>query len=820
MLSNYLKVAWRSLKNQRLNTLINILGLTVGLTSFFLIYLYVHDEVTYDSFHPDYDRIYRMSYYRKAQNGTVEAFATSGTVWAPRYKELIPGVEDYVILTHAGYPGYINRENETDVYMEPDFKWATSNFFQFFHFPLISGDPLDVLQTLNSVVLTESTARKYFGAEDPMGKQLVYNVSGVVANLTVTGIMQDPPSNTHIKPSFIGNIQQIHQLYMQQYQYDFLNQPGDAFAFTYLKVSNPSILPDISADWKNYISESFASNQNNQADAYERLKFTALKDMHFEPEMKWEIDTPGNAANIPVFILVGILVLVIACINFMNLATARSARRAPEIGLRKTLGGHRSQIIFQFFTESILMSVFALLLSELFLLIILPFFNRLTEKSFNVADLFQAGPLSIIFMATLLTGLVAGSYPAFYLSGFKPMSGLRGTFTSGKSAEIIRKSLVVFQFAISSILIICSLIIYRQLKLINNSDLGRDKDRIVSIRLGGFGLGDRYQVFRNQVEADPRFESVTVANHLPRLPHFGLINQSFRFPDRSDESLEFNRFDVDFNFASTFNLDFIAGRDFNREISSDSNGIILNEAAVHHLNLSAEEAIGLAVVGRTYNPQLQQQVDQPGRVIGVVADFPYKSVSELVEPLMIWGTPDNVDRILYVKMTPGNYESKINFLKSRWKEIAPGLPMESWFMDYEFGRLYKNERKMAKIFLLFSGITIFVAILGLFALTSYVTELRRKEIGVRKVLGASLSGLILLLCSQFFRLVLIAFLVAIPVSVLLMDQWLNSYVYRTPISVNIFLLCGAMVAMVTFVTVIYDTWRTAVSNPISALRNE
>lgn len=616
MLRNYLKIAFRGLKNQKLNTLINVLGLTVGLASFFLIYLYVQDELTYDHFHPDYEDIYRMSYYRKAENGSIEPFATSGTTWAPRYQELFPSVEEYAILTHSGYPGYINRDNSTDVYMEPEFKWSTSNFFQFFNFPLLKGNPDDVLNSLNSVVVTESTALKYFGNEDPIGKHLIYNVSGVVADLLITGIMKDPPTNTHIKPAFIGNIQQLHQLYMQQYQYDFLNQPGDAFAFTYIKVKDPNILEVMADDWKEYMSETFANSQNNQGDAYQRLKFTALGDMHFEPEMKWEIDAPANYANIPIFILVSILILVIACINFMNLTTARSAKRAREIGLRKTLGSNRKQIIYQFFFESFLMTFFAIFLAVVMVLLLLPVYNDMTGKSFALGDVFQTRLLSILLISGIMTALFSGSYPAFYLSGFKPMSGLRGVFIAGKSAENIRKGLVVFQFAISSILIICSILIYQQLRLINSSDLSKDKDRILSIRLGGFGLGNRDQVFRDLIEKDARFESVTVANHLPRLPHFGLINQSFRFPDLGDESLEFNKFEVDFKFAKTFNLEFVAGRDFSPEMNSDSNGIIINIAAAEALNMTPEETIGLTAIDQVYSQQLQQQIDLPGRVIG------------------------------------------------------------------------------------------------------------------------------------------------------------------------------------------------------------
>ncbi len=820
MIRSYLKIAWRNLRSQKLYSFINILGLTVGLSSFLLIYLYIHDELTYDQFHPEYEKIYKMSYWRQAQNGDIEAFATSGPAWGPRYKELYPEVEDYVILTHAGYPGYINRENEIEVYMEPDFKWATDNFFQFFHFNLLKGEREQVMETLNGVVLTESTAKKYFGDADPIGQNIVYNVTGVVANLTVTGVMEDPPANSHIKPSFIGNIQQLQQLYMQQYQYDMLSQNGDAFAFTYIKVADPRVLDKISEDWKTYLQESFANNQNVRPETYNKVKFTAIKDMHFEPEMKWEIEAPANASYIPIFILAAFLVLIIACINFMNLATARSAKRAREIGLRKTLGGTKGQLIVQFYGESFLMTSIALLLSCGVFALVLPLFNDLTGKDFEFWTVFQPQFLGILLLLTLLVGLLSGSYPALYLSSFKPMSALRGIFRTGRGAERIRRGLVVFQFAVSIILIVSTLVVQHQLRLIHDSNLGKDKDRILSIRLGGFGLGNRHEVFRNEIEQDPRFESIAVANHLPRLPHFGLINQTFRFPDRDNEEIEWNKFDVDFDFAKTFDLDFLAGRDFSEDIRSDSNAIILNEAAVKALNVAPDEAVGLVITDQVFNQQLQQQVDITGRVVGVVEDFPYKSVSTMIEPLVIWGTPSNVDRILYVKMTPGDYDAKVEYLTSKWRELIPGLPMESWFMDFEFGRLYENERRMSSIFILFAGITMFIAILGLFALTSYITEQRKREIGVRKVLGASEGSLVRLLLSHFFKLVIISFVVAVPIAYLAMNSWLNGFVYRVNVSVGIVVLAGLIVAAVTLLTVGFDTYRAAIANPIKTLRTE
>lgn len=820
MLKNNLKVAWRNLKKQKLYSLINVLGLTVGLSSFLLIYIYLHDELTYDKFHPDHDKIYKMSYLRKSQTGDVEAFATSGTTWAPRYKEIMPEVEDFVLMTHAGYPGYIKKENDVNVFMEPGFKWATENFYQFFNFELVKGHKETVLSKLNAVVLTETSAQKYFGSQDPMGQTLIYNVSGGEINLTVTGVMKDPPENSHIKPDFIGNIKQVHQHYMQLYEYNFLQQDDDAFAFTYLKVSDARVLDKIADDWKNYMKEAFANSENNQADRYQEAKFTAMADIHFVPEMKWELEAPVNSSYIPIFSITAILVLVIACINFMNLATARSAKRAKEIGLRKTMGSTKKQLIAQFYAESFLMTIVALVLSFVVIAAAMPMFNTITDKVFTVSAMFNWQFGGIVLLLIFVVGIVSGSYPALYLSSFNPMAALRGTFNSGKDAEMIRKGLVVFQFAVSITLIICTLVVNDQLQLINNTSLGKDKDRLLSIRLGGFGLGDRYSVFRDQIEMDSRFEGVSVANHLPRLPHFGQINNMFTFPSRNNEEIEWNKFDVDFNFPSTFDLEFLAGRDFSKEIRSDSNAIVLNQAAVNDLGLSPLDVIGMTIQDRVYSQQLQQRVQITGKVIGVVEDFPYKSVNTEIEPLVIWGSPSPYDRILYVKMTPNQYDEKLAFLRAKWKELIPGLPMENWFMDFEFGRLYKNERKMSSIFILFSTITIMIAILGLFALTSYVIEQRKKEIGVRKVLGASEGSLVGLLLKHFFILVGLAFVIAAPLAWFMMNSWLRGFIYRVDVSIFIILLSGLAVAIITLITVGFDTYKAAIANPVKTLRTD
>ncbi|MEM9325973.1 MAG: FtsX-like permease family protein [Bacteroidota bacterium] len=820
MIRNYLVVAWRSLRKQPLYSTINILGLAIGLTSFLLIFLYLQDEYTYDHMHPDHEETYRLSYWRQWDNGNVEAFAISGGQWGPRLVERFPEVVDVIRLTHSAYPTHVNEQGSQDAFMEPHFYWAEDNFLDFFDLQLVQGEKETVFAQLDNVLISASSAKKYFGDENPLGQVLEYNHRSGTIPLTVSGVYRDAPSNSHMKPEMIANFVRLNQQTIQTWDWDPFTSNFASFMYTYVKLTDANAIPKIQEDWLAYIQETLGNNPNANAADYKELKLTALSDLHFEPEMTWELEAPADSAYLPIFIIAGILVLVIACINFMNLATARSAKRAREVGLRKTLGSTKRQLVIQFYGESFLISFVSVLLSAGAVILLLKPFNQLAGKTFVWSDLVSPPILMVLLLLTLLVTLLSGSYPALYLSSFKPIAALRGLFGSGRGAENIRKALVVFQFGVSIILIIATLVVYSQLQLINTSKLGQDKDRILSIRLGGFGLGDGWIPFRDQVEQDARFEAVTVGNHLPRLPHFGLINRTFRLPESNNEEREWSKFDVDFNFPEVFELEFIAGRNFDPQLRSDSTAILLNEAALLTLQMAPEEVIGMTIRDRVWNPQLQQQVDLDGKVIGIVKDFPFKSVETAIEPLAIWGSPSPVDRILYVKMTPGSYQDKIAVLDKLWKEINPGLPMENWFMDFEFARLYENERRMSSIFILFSVITIFIAAMGLFALASYVTEQRKKEIGLRKVLGASSKNLVGLLLSHFFKLIAIAFVVAIPIAWYAMNDWLNGFVYRVDLSVWIFLVAGFGVSLITFLTVGYDTYRAAISNPVKVLRTE
>ncbi len=819
MLKNFILVSWRNILKQRLYSIINLVGLTVGITCFLSIYLYLDDELSYDRFHKEYEKIYRLSYERKNDDGSVEVMGTSGSNWGPRFEERIPEVEAQLRLTHSGYPGYVKRINETEAFMEPKFYWASDSYFEFFSYPLLQGDPSTILDDISSAVITESSAEKYFGSEDPIGKSMIFSVFGQDINFKISGVMMDPPGNTHLKPTFVANIEGLAQAYKEAFDYDMMHQDDDAFFFTYLKLSQPSAITKIEEDWKTYIKAVFA-NDEDEADSFLTARLTPIADMHLSPEMKWELEAPANASYIPIFSISALLVLIIACINFMNLATARSAKRAKEVGLRKTFGSSKWHLIAQFYCEAVIMSMLAVVLSIGLTLITLPYINDITDKSLTIMSLLNSSSISLLVGLVIGVGLIAGSYPALFLSSFRPMAALRGMFTTGKSAEYIRKGLVVFQFAIALILIISTVTVQNQMNMISSSDLGKNKDRILSVRLGGFGLGDEYEVFRNEVLSDARFESVGIGNHLPRLPHFAYVNNQFRFPELSNEEMDWNGFSIDYDFPITFDLNFIAGRTFDHQLATDSNAVILNEAAVKALNISAEDAIGMTILDRVFLNQQQGEVDQSGKIIGIVKDFPYKSVAEVIEPLAMWGTPDGFDRIMYIKMTPGDYQSKVAYLESKWHELIPGLPMEHWFLDYEYGRLYANEWRMSKIFTFFSTITILIAVLGLFALTSYTMEQRKKELGVRKVLGASNGRLVNLLIGHFLRLIALAIVIGIPIAWYFMSEWLAGFAYHVNVDLPTLLIAVGMVTLITLCTVAYDTIKTTRANPIKALRTE
>jgi putative ABC transport system permease protein len=504
----------------------------------------------------------------------------------------------------------------------------------------------------------------------------------------------------------------------------------------------------------------------------------------------------------------------------MNLATARSARRAREVGLRKSLGSQRREIAKQFFYESFMMTIGSLSIALILVVIFLQPFNDLAHKSFTLGSLANPVMVAIVLAIVLFMAVVSGSYPAIYLSGFRPVEVLKGQLVRGIGAEAFRKSLVATQYGVSLVLIISTFVVVRQMNYMQSSKLNQTGSQLLSIRYGGTAPQERFESFRQSVLQDPDIDHVTMANHLPRLNYFGFIGARIRFPELEDQDLNWKQLNVDFEFAKTYALEFVAGRDFDPSNTADSASTILNEAAVKALNQPLEKIIGSSVVETYFNPNLGQQDTRSMKVIGVVKDFPYESMHQAIDPLLLNPHLHFVDRIAYVKLPSGNFQQKIAEIESKWKTIYPGVAFDFWFVSDEFNRMYLTESRVSSLARSFAVLAILITALGVFGLASYTAEQKTKEVGIRKVLGAAVSQVILMFVWGFLKIFLLASVVAMPLSYFLANYWLEDFVYRSPIRPEIFVASLSGLLLITLLTVSYETWKAARTNPVNALRSE
>jgi putative ABC transport system permease protein len=497
----------------------------------------------------------------------------------------------------------------------------------------------------------------------------------------------------------------------------------------------------------------------------------------------------------------------------MNLATARSARRAKEVGLRKSLGSKRREIAGQFFSESTLMTLGSLVLALILVIIFLQPFNQLAHKSFTLLSLLDPWLLVIVVMIIVFMAFVSGSYPAFYLSAFKPVEVLKGQVVKGKAAELFRKGLVTIQYAVSLILIIATFIVIRQMQHMQGSKLNEHGHQLLSIRYGGTAPQEKFAAFKQAVLQDKDIQHVTMANHLPRLNFFGWIGAVLRFPEFDTKDLQWSQLNVEFDFAKTYQLEFVAGRDFDAANLSDSSSLILNETAVKALNQPIEKIIGTSVVDVNDNNKVL-------KVIGVVKDFPYKSMHQAIEPLALNPKVHFIDRIAYVELPAGKAQEKIKYIESKWREIFPGVGFDYWFVSDEFNRMYAQENTVASLAKTFAALAILITALGIFGLASYTAEQKTKEVGIRKVLGAAVGQVVTMFLWIFFKIFIIAAVIAVPIAYFLADFWLGNFVYRTDISVAMFVVSLGGLLMITLLTISYETWKAARANPARSLRSE
>ncbi len=815
MIKNYFKITFRNLLRHKGYTLINILGLAIGLACFMIIMTFVKDELSYDKWHEKGDQIYRVALERKYP-GRTRNYAIIPHSYAEAMNDEFPEVEAATrIFYFAGNPIVIKHNGI--IYEEERYMWADSNFFDFFDIGLLEGNPAEVLVKPNTVVLTKTLADKYFKGESAVGKTLELPQNN--NDYLVSGVVEDIPHNSHLE----------FDLLISSKSLNFIQAPNfiSFSALTYLMLhpeTDPGILeskfPDLvvkyaSGQILNNFGVDYAEYQN-QGNGY-NYTLQHLEDIYLDSKLESEIKPPGSRQRVYFFLVIAILILIIACINFMNLATARSATRAKEVGIRKTLGSERSQIAIQFFAEALLVTLISGVLALLIHSVALPHFNELTGKNFASTDLTSVEYLLTFVGITGLTGLLSGTYPAIALSSFKPIEVLRGQFSKTKKGAILRNALVVFQFGISVFLIISTILIYNQMVFAQNKELGFDKDHLITLQGAGGMTLSQEETLKNEIENLPGVIAVSGCSTQPGGQFFGI---SFR-PQSETEMTTGSGLIVDDGYVECMKMEIIDGRSFSEEFA-DSLSIVVNEAAVREMNLS--DPIGTQVISPANFLNPIPDVQSVYTIVGVVRDYHFQSLHQTISPLFLVsnlrnGTP-GVDNLITVRMNPNAFQTTLSSIENLWMQFQPDLPFRYAFLDREWADLYDREMTARKVFSTFSILAIFIACLGLLALAAFTAEQRVKEIGIRKVLGASSLGIVQLLSKDFLKLVIVAIIIASPIAWYAMRNWLQDFAYRVSIEWWIFVFAGLISILIAFLTVSFQSIRAARANPVESLRSE
>jgi putative ABC transport system permease protein len=794
MIKNYLRVTFRNLWRHRSFSLLNIIGLTVGMTAFFLIFLYVCFELSYDSMHSKADRIYRIVSDIKTPTETLH-YSTAPAPAPIHMAAELPEVQSEVRASFGDNWMVIRGDQ---VFEQDDVSMADSTFFEIFDFPLLKGNPKNALNEPLSVVLTETTARKFFGTSDPMGRSLTLTRDKLHG--TVTGIMKDVPENSHMKISMIISTTTITMKLDTgvDRQWDFYGWSA------YLLLKPRTDVAHLEAKFPAFL-EKMDGTDMRQRQMITTLHMEPIRDIYLRSTR--DGSKTGNISNVYIFSIIGAFILIIACINFINLATARSAERAKEVGIRKVVGAGKGMLAAQFIGESIILCMMAYALALLFTALLLPAFNYIAGKTISAGIFSQPGYLLILLVIAVLIGIVAGVYPALVLSSLQPVVVLKGRFVSGTRGIVLRKGLVILQFTIATGLIIATLVIYNQLNYMRSQELGFNKSQEIVLDARG---DSARQAIKQEVLALPGVLSAAMSSAVPGMGTFDNNCQVENVRGEMQKA-NVNVYLVDFDYLQQFQIRMVAGRAFSRQFPTDTTkAMILNETAVRQLGFSLP---GQAI-GKKFN-----QFGNTGTIIGVIKDFHFMSLLEVIKPLSIRLMPEQCD-YLSIKIDGNHLPTTIEAIEGKWKRMLPDKPFSYFFLDEFFDRQYRNNERFGKLFLNFAGLAIFISCLGLMGLASYSTMQRTKEIGVRKVIGASVGGIVLLLSKDFLKLVGWAFLIAAPISWFFINAWLQGFAYRVPVYWWIFLAAGLMSFLIALLTVSFQAIRAALANPVKSLRAE
>jgi putative ABC transport system permease protein len=802
MFKNHLKIAYRNFVRYKLYSFINVFGLAIGLSICMIISLWVLRELSYDRFHENADRIYRIERELFRDNLYSRWPITGG-----RYKQAL--IDDYPEIVNAvrfWRREFAIKDHKNAVHRQEMFS-VDNSVFEMFDFYLEDGDEQSALSDPMTVVLTRENAVKYFGTGDAMGKSLTFEWEGEQVDFKVTGILEDIPENSHIHFDMLLSITSYKEEPYSDWRSNYL--------YTYVQVQENTAKQDLEEKLKTFVTQRLEPHygdlllQDRSIHEVLKMHLFPIIDIHLRPSANWEVEPGGNISSVYIFSCIAILILIIACMNFVNLSTARASKRAKEVSLRKTVGAEKQQLRVQFIQESVLLAFVSLIIAFVMSSLFIQAYNEIFSENLSLSLLMQLKNLIILVGATFAVGVLAGLYPAFYLTRFEPVVVMKGGPLSGSGKSVFRRNMVIIQFSISIILIVGVFTVYKQMRYIQTRSLGFDKENMVLIPVRSQRIAQNYGSFRNELMQNPQIISTSASSEVPADSHYS--NSSVNRLE-SEEPINLILFTSDYDYVETYRMEILAGRAFSRDFSTDTEGtIILNASAAHRIGWTPEEAVGKKLEG-AYS-------ESATHVVGVVENFHFRSLRREVEPMALLLYPDYI-RDISVRIKPGDVGRTLNFIQQKWESLFPGEQFEFSFLDSRINQLYESEKKMQDLIVIFSALSILVACLGLLGLVSFTAELRTKEIGIRKVLGASTGSVIVLLSKEFIKWILLANIVAWPLAWFMMNKWLQNFAYKTNIGWTVFVLAGFVTMAIAIFTFIFQTVRTAGAKPVYSLRYE
>jgi putative ABC transport system permease protein len=807
MFKNYLKTALRSIANQKGYTLINITGLAIGMACCLLIFMFVNDELSYDNYNEKADRIHRIAGFFRF-GGRDLSMATVSPPMGQAMVNEYPEVENSVRIRYKGGAVVTYGENS---FREKKIAYTDPSLFSVFTIPLLAGDPKTALKDPYTLVISKKAARKYFGRENPLGKILKLDNKD---DYKVTAVFDKIPHNSHFHYDIIASLATLPD-YKSQF---WLNNA----VFTYLlldKHARPKLLeakiPELIKKYMAPQVEKIMGKPMDKLDKSGTLKVNfflqPLRDIHLHSHMMYELDPNGDIKYVFIFTAIALFILIIASINFINLSTARSANRAKETGIRKLMGAFRTQLVWQFLVESIVLSIISMLIAIVLINLALPFFNNLSGKELTTANIFNLRMVAIIFGITLVTGALAGAYPAFFLSAFRQVNDLNGQTKFGGKNVLLRRVLVVFQFIASILFIIGTLVVMNQLHYIRDMKLGFNKDQVLILHNANL-LGNQAETFKNEMLKNPQVKSATISAFLP-VPSkrsIGVVSPQDKVA--SKETTTIQSWLVDYDYLEVLGMKLDKGRNFSKDFSTDESAVIINQEALQHF--AWDNALGKKLFMKTCKDARPTYYT----VIGVVKDFHFESLRSAIAPMaMVLG---NSNDLISFRLNTREIARTIELLRDKWNKFLPGHPFEYSFMDERFNEVYRSDQKIGKIFGTCAFLAILIGCLGLFGLAAFISERRTREIGIRKVLGASVSNIIRLLSKEFILLVGIANIIAWPTAYFIMNKWLEDFAYRTMLSIWSFLAVGIITVIIAVAAVSYQTIKSALANPVDTIKYE